>query len=95
MKLKKIGVLSLGINFALFGVLLGLLSGLGIALVSLLGAGATGDGGVALVGAGMGLLAIVIVPISYGAIMFISGVIGALIYNLVFKVSGGLELDLE
>ncbi len=94
MKLKKIGVLSLGINMGAVGALFGAIAGAFIALASLLGAGASGQGS-GLLGGAMGLLAIVIFPIIYGIGLFIGGLISALIYNLVFKWTGGLDVDLE
>ena len=41
--------------------------------------------------ASLGLVFVVIVPIFYTAIGFIGGVIAALIYNLIAKMTGGIE----
>jgi len=49
----------------------------------------------AAVGVGMFIAGIVFVPIIYGVIGFIIGVIGALLYNLVAKWVGGIEIELE
>jgi hypothetical protein len=43
----------------------------------------------------MGLLSVVIVPLIYLVSGFILGVISAVIYNLTFRWTGGLELNLE
>jgi len=37
----------------------------------------------------------ILMPIFYGAIGFIAGAIGALLYNLIAKWVGGFELELE
>ena len=49
----------------------------------------------AAIGVGMGLFMILFVPILYGAMGFIIGLIGALLYNLVAKWVGGIEIELE
>jgi hypothetical protein len=58
---------------------------------SLLGA-VTGSAGF---GAGLGFLAIIVFPIMYGAIGFVAGAIGALIYNLVARWVGGIEIEFQ
>lgn len=46
--------------------------------------------------AGMvGVVLAVLMPVMYGAIGFIVGAIGALLYNLFAKLVGGFELELE
>ena len=46
--------------------------------------------------AGMvGVVLVVLMPVMYGALGFIVGAIGALLYNLFAKLVGGFELDLE
>jgi len=41
-----------------------------------------------------GIGAIVIVPIFYGAIGFIGGIISAAIYNLIGSTIGGIEVEI-
>lgn len=48
----------------------------------------------ALGGAGMLILAILF-PIFYGAIGFVAGTIGALLYNLFASWVGGIEIELQ
>jgi hypothetical protein len=43
--------------------------------------------------AGFGLAAVVVVPIIYGAFGFVGGLIGAVIYNVVAGIAGGIEVD--
>jgi len=98
MRIKHIGMLSLGVNLALFGALSGLLSGVLIALSALgalAGGGAAADSGVMAIGGLTGIWAIVSIPIAFAIFLFIGGVISALIYNLVFKLSGGLAVDIQ
>jgi len=49
---------------------------------------------------GVGVIVIVLIgaiglPIMYGVIGFVAGIITAVIYNLIAKFSGGLEFDFE
>ena len=43
----------------------------------------------------IGLIIMIAVPIFYGILGFIGGVIGALVYNLAAGVVGGLKFELE
>lgn len=44
---------------------------------------------------GMGLAAVVVLPLFYAAMGFITGVLGSLAYNLIAKWLGGFELEFE
>lgn len=94
MRIKRLGVLSFGLNFAVYLALFGFVAGLMISLVSMLGGAAVGGEGAALL-AGMGVLSIILLPISYGVVGFIGGLVAALFLNFAFRLTGGLELDLE
>ena len=92
MVLNKIGVLSCGkMSGALYAVF-GLIAGFFVAVGSMLGA-AFGEGGIG--GAMLGVGAIVLLPIVYGIIGFIGGIIVAFFYNILAGFVGGIELDLE
>lgn len=98
MVLKRVGVLSAGkVSGVLYG-LLGLIIGVIAALFSLLGVGIaitqTGDSA-ALFGVLFGVGAVIFMPLFYGAMGFIMGVIMAALYNLVAGWVGGVELHLE
>jgi hypothetical protein len=96
--IKSVGVLSvakilgliygcLGLIFAPFLLMMGLMgSALGQQQNSPL-AGAFG------VGFGIGLA--ILAPLLYGAMGFVMGAIGALLYNLFAKWVGGFELEME
>ena len=98
MVLRKVGVFScarvLGILYALLGVVIGAL----VSVVAMLGA-AIGSAGVgsteAVLGVVFGVAAIVVMPVLYGGMGFISGLIGAGLYNLVAGWAGGLEVEFQ
>lgn len=94
--MKRVGPLSAaklaGVVYALGGLLAGGL----ISLVSIVGAGiglSQGDGQFPgmLFGAG----AIIILPVCYGALGFITTLIGAWLYNVVAGMVGGVEIELQ
>lgn len=98
--------LFLGAFYALIGLLAGLIYAgfaLLIGMAGLSAGGATGSapgGGPGAGGAellaifgGMGVLAVILIPVLYGFLGFLGGIIGAAIYNLVAKVAGGLKFD--
>lgn len=95
---SRIGVLSLAKVLAVTYAFLGLFFGGLLTLFSVMGAAvgraAGGDsGGFATMLFGVG--AVVILPIVYGCLGFIGGLITAPVYNLVAKVVGGIELELS
>jgi len=98
--LKNIGVLSCGKVLGILYALLGLLIGLSIALVSLIGAvastGSPQSGSDGLIfGTLFGVGTVIFLPISYGIIGFVGGLISALLYNLIARLVGGIELEIE
>ena len=95
---SRIGVLSLAKMLAVVYAFLGLFIGGVISLFSVMGAamgraaGGESGGAVALLfGAG----AVIILPVFYGCIGFVGGLIVAPLYNLVAKVVGGIEIELS
>lgn len=82
---------SLANLFGIFGLFYGIVVGVFLALFSSIGS--------SLVGTtipGMGILAIVLAPIAYGAVGYVSGYLGANIYNkLIVPKLGGIEIELE
>ena len=93
--ITSIGVLSLakmlGVLYAFIGLFLGGI----LSLFSVMGAafGGADSGGVAAMLFGVG--AVIILPIIYGCIGFVGGLITAPLYNLVAKIMGGLEIELS
>ncbi|WP_342305110.1 hypothetical protein [Methanolobus sp. ZRKC5] len=91
--IKKVGVLSLGKILAVLYAIMGLILGAFMTLASLtIGAMSyhAGMGGM-FFGAG----AIIILPIFYGILGFITGIITALIFNVATGFIGGLEIEVE
>jgi hypothetical protein len=75
-------------------VLIGLVIGAVVSLISVLGGlAAAGRDNVPF--AMFGAAAIVVLPIFYGVIGFVASYIGAVLYNWMAKLVGGVELDLQ
>jgi hypothetical protein len=92
MIVQRIGVLSVGKMMGLTYAIIGFIPGVIVSLAALAGAGLGGGGG----GAGLlfGVGAVIILPIFYGGIGFVGGIISAAIYNALVSVVGGIEIDL-
>ena len=93
-ELKSIGPGSVFKVFGFMYAVIGLIIGALISLASVVGMGAMG--GSEAGGAGMlfGIGAIILLPIIYGLAGAIGGAIGALVYNVCAKVTGGIELEM-
>ena len=92
MKLKRLGVLSVAklqaILMAVFGLILAILYAFAGTMIGVV----YGSAGL---GVGFGLFAIIIFPILYGLLGFISGAIIAFLYNLFAGWFGGVEMEFE
>jgi len=97
MVLKRIGVLSAGKVLALLYACIGLIAGSFVALFATLGLMATlvDQSLPPFIAAFFGLGALIFMPILYGCLGFLIGVIGSSIYNGLAKLVGGIELDLK
>jgi hypothetical protein len=93
MILKKIGVLSAAKIYAILMAIGGLIAGIFFAIFGAAIASLSPEGG-AGIAAGMGFFGIIFLPIIYGAMGFIMGVIGAWLYNVVAGWVGGIDLEL-
>ena len=78
--------LVIGACFAFFSMIAGSLGSL---------AGSEASAGARVLGMGMGLGAIIVMPILYGIFGGIGAAIGAFIYNLAAGWIGGLEVDIS
>ena len=100
MVVKRVGPMSLAkVCLALYGMI-GLIVGVFVALIALLGAGigsSLGDAGSAgpFVGMALGVGAVIVLPILYGVLGFLVGLIGAAVYNVAAGIMGGVEVDLQ
>ncbi|MGB7539046.1 MAG: hypothetical protein WBM17_10935 [Anaerolineales bacterium] len=104
-RIHRIGIFSLGkvsaILYALFGLLGGLLMS-AMSLLSMIFSGSSRSayssyssygGSSSIIGIVTGLGAIVCLPILYGVMGFIGGIISAFFMNLALKYAGGLEIE--
>jgi hypothetical protein len=91
-EIKSMDVLSVGKIYALVMAIIGFIGGIIIALV---GSAASTFSRPGMWGAGLGVLSIIVLPIVYGIIGFIIGVIAAAIYNLVARWVGGIKIELK
>ena len=94
MILKNVEVFSAGKVMACLYALLGLIVGGFVSLLSLAGVAAGGPRGAAT-SLFFGAAAIVILPVMYGVMGFVGGIIMAALYNLVASLVGGIELELK
>jgi hypothetical protein len=95
MKIRSVGPLSVGKIFAVIYGAFGVLAGLFLAFFSLVGAAfAANNPAARLPPVALGVAAIVVLPIFYGVMGFIGGVISAALYNVAARIMGGIEVDL-
>lgn len=96
--IRRIGVLSLAKVLAATYAGLGLLIGGVLSVISVvggvLGAAITQDAG-GLAGMLFGLAAVIVLPIVYGLVGFVTGLVIAPLYNLVARAVGGIEVELS
>jgi hypothetical protein len=101
MVITRVGVVSLGKLMGLMYAAIGLLFGVLYGLFAVLGGGAvmstgTSDGvlggGVLM---GLGVAAVFIMPVLYGLLGFLIGLVSALFFNIAAKYAGGLELEVR
>lgn len=105
LRIKKLGIISVAKIYAVMMFVISLLIaipyGLVIIVISLVGGASAGsqDGfsGLMVGGGGivMGLVVMIAIPIFYACIGFIAGIIGALVYNILAGIVGGIEIEVE
>ena len=96
--ITRVGPLSLAKFLGCLYAFIGLIAGLFFATFALfgfaLGAAISGEGSPFL-GAFLGLGSVIFLPILYGVLGFIGGLIVGFLFNLVAGMTGGLEIGLE
>ena len=95
MVIKRIGPVSCAKMAGTLYAILGLFFGGIFSLVALAGGFASNTSGAAGFGAIVGVGAIVIFPVLYGGIGFVTSLIGAWLYNALAGMVGGIELDVQ
>ena len=101
MTIRRFGVISVakmhGLLMFIFGLIIGILYGLFFivfgAAMSAAGGSDARVGGMSSIAAGIGFM--IGVPILYGILGFVMGIIGALIYNALSGIIGGIKFELE
>jgi hypothetical protein len=92
-RLRSVGVMSCAKIYGLLNVALGILFAIFFVLIALVGLAA------APAQRKFGMVAFfvfaVLCPFIYGAIGFVTGAIGALLYNWIASSIGGIEMELE
>lgn len=98
-KIKRFGILKMASFMGLFSLFFGLISaillwGLGSLLLSLVMEAVIGPG-IRTISVSFSFMNFLWFPLIYGIFGFISGLIFTPIMNFVFKIIGGLNLDIE
>ena len=94
LQIRRIDPLSAGKVLGLIQALIGLVVGLFFSMITVFGM-AVGGGEAIAVGLITGLGAVLFLPLSYGIMGFLAGVLGAFLYNAVASMAGGIELETE
>ena len=98
MIVKSLGVLSVGKIMGAMYAIIGLIAGAFFSLLSVLGAAAGAQGGAgaeAMLPMVFGFAAVILLPIFYGIMGFIGGIIGAFVYNILASMVGGIEIEFQ
>jgi hypothetical protein len=96
MIVRRVGPLSfgklMGVLYALFGLVFGAL----VSVISIAGgAFAPRDDANGMFGVLFGAAAIIVLPIFYGVLGFVTSLIGAALYNVVAAAVGGVEIEVQ
>jgi hypothetical protein len=99
MQLRRVGPLSCAKVAAVLYAAMGLIIGAVFSMIGLVGGLAASAAAEGASGAFMGVLfgvgAIVLLPLLYGVMGFVAGLLSAAIYNVAASRVGGVELELE
>lgn len=95
MRITRIQPVSIAKVAATLYAMLGLLIGGVVSMIALAAGGASGIEGVPMLGAAMGVAAIIVFPVLYGALGFLVMLLVAALYNLAAGLVGGIEIDVQ
>jgi hypothetical protein len=96
MIVRRVGPLSFARLMGALYALVGLLIGGIVSLISMVGGALIpSDQATGMTGALFGAAAIVILPICYGGLGFLTSLIGAALYNAMASVVGGVEIEVQ
>ena len=92
-RLRSVGVLSCAKIYGVINMAIGILIALFLVLIGLAGlAVAPGQQKLGMIGM---LVLVALSPFFYGAVGFVMGAVGALLYNWIASALGGIEMELE
>ena len=92
-RLRSVGVLSCAKIYGIIHMALGILFGVFLVLIGIAGlAAAPGQQKFGMIGF---LIIAVLSPFIYGALVFVIGAVGALLYNWIASAVGGIEMELQ
>ena len=94
MVIKRVGPLSCAKITGTLYAILGLLLGAVLSLIAMAGV-AIGNAPFTNLGAVFGVGAVIVLPILYGGVGFVSTLIGAWLYNVLAGWVGGVEIEVE
>ena len=95
MVIRKVGIWSVARMYGALSGGMGLLIGLAIAAASAVGLSLAEGDEPAFIAAAMGVGAVIILPLFFGVLGMCAGGIGALLYNLLSGVVGGVTIEVE
>ena len=95
MVVKRVGPLSVAKNAAVLYAIFGLIAGAIFSLAAAAGAFASDSGAGAGIFGMLGVGSIIILPIFYGCLGFVGGLISSVLYNVIAGMVGGIQLDVE
>jgi len=95
MVINRVGPVSCARISGTLYAILGLIGGACISLFALAGGIGSERTGGAVIGAMMGVGAIVMLPIIYGLIGFVGTLVAAWLYNVIAGMVGGVEIDVR
>jgi hypothetical protein len=95
MVIKRVGPVSCAKVVAALYMIVGVAIGALISLGSMAGGMASEAPWMAGLGAAIGIAAIVVLPLVYGALGFVATLIGAWLYNIAAGIVGGIEIDVQ
>ena len=92
-RLRSVGVLSCAKIYGVIHMALGILFGLFFVLIAMVGlAAAPAQQKIGMIGI---LIIAALSPFIYGALGFVVGALGALLYNWIASAIGGIEMELQ
>jgi hypothetical protein len=95
MVIKQVGALSCARIAGTLYAILGLFAGAIFSLIAIVGGIGNQAAEGAMFGAFLGAGAIIIVPIMYGCLGFVTTLIMAWLYNVLAGIMGGVEIDVQ